>query len=116
VFGRHQYGRAEAFHLQRPVELVGEHCAQTVGCEHRERDEARRRHRDERNHDGHCTSPSPLPPEVGDCDWEENRRPQLGGEAEPEQDPAGDRPLPDDRRQRAEREQRGPQVEPRVEQ
>ena len=44
---RHQHGGTEALHLERPVELVGEHRTQAVRREHREGDEARGGDRDE---------------------------------------------------------------------
>ena len=47
VLGRHQDGGAEALHLQRPAELVGEHRMQAVRRDDREGQEARRRDGDE---------------------------------------------------------------------
>ena len=49
VLGRHQHGRAEAFHLEGTVELVGEHRLQAMRREYRERQEARGRDDNERD-------------------------------------------------------------------
>ena len=55
-------------------------------------------------------------PEVDDREREQDARPELRGEAEPEQRAGEDRPLVDERRQAAEREQRRPEVVARAEQ
>jgi len=84
VLGRHQDGGAEALHLQRPAELVGEHRAQAVRRDDREGQEARGRDGDERGQVGERSCASLSPPEVDERDREEDHRPELRGEAEPE--------------------------------
>jgi len=110
VLRRHQHCRAEALHLERSVELVGEHRAEAVGREYREGQEARRRDGDERGHVCESGGTSSLPPEVRDCDRQEDGRPELRGEAEPEEQAADHGSLAHDRGEGADREQCRPQV------
>jgi len=115
VLRRHEHSRAEALHLQRAAQLVREHRVEPVRREHREGQEARGGDGEERRHHRERAPAAAPLPQVGDRDREQHGGPELRSEAETDQGAAHDRPLLDDRHDGADREQRRPEVEPRVE-
>ena len=116
MLSRQEHRRAEALDLQRPVELVGDARPEPVRLEEREGDEARGRDDGERDPGRGRRAAAAAAPEMDDREREQDARPKLRGEPEPEECAGEDRPLLDERRQSAEREQRRPEVVARAEQ
>jgi len=113
MLGRHEHRRAKALHLERTVELSGDAVPEPVRLEDREGDEARCRYDDERSRDG--PAPAAPAPEVDDREREQDARPELRGEAEPEERTADDGPVVDERCETRDGEHGRPEVVARPE-
>ncbi len=106
-----QERRAQRLDLERPRRLARERVVEAVRRQDREREEDERRRDDERGHDREARAPPVTPPGVRGREREQDARPELRREGEPEDGAARDPPPREQRRQGEQRERRGPEVE-----